>query len=119
MPLSFGLTKRYGAFAAEPSTCQGALFKMGSAFSGPSSEELLRAYGSIQLLSTLKLPTRVTTELSALEDATVQTSEPLTTIPPEEVYQQTSQLCHDIGMERAVSVGAAWRNVSKSVATEV
>lgn len=79
---------------------------MGSAFSSPSSEDLLRSYGSIQLLNALAQPTRMT-ELDALDDATVQSSEPLMTIPSDEVYQLTSQLCNNIGTQKELTASAA------------
>jgi hypothetical protein len=69
---------------------------MGGSFSSPNGLETLQNYGSMALLHTLAEADRIT-DLTLLEDATIMTVEPLTSLNPQEVYQETSLLCSRVG----------------------
>lgn len=69
---------------------------MGSGFSVPNANDVLQSYGSIPLLNTLAQAKKVE-DFVALDDASVESIEPLLTMPPQAIYEHSSLLCSRVG----------------------
>lgn len=77
--------------------CSSHLGNMGSSFSVPNANEVLQSYGSIPLLNTLAQARKVE-DFVGLDDASVESIEPLLSISPQAIYEHSSLLCSQVGM---------------------
>lgn len=69
---------------------------MGGGFSSPSAIDMLQSFGSIPLLTALAQAEKLA-NFEALDDASVESLEPLLTLSPRAIYEHSNLLCSRVG----------------------